>query len=95
MIWLLVLVLLLFAVGGGIFLSKFLFIVVIVALVVARRVHKLCHATRFPAFAAGSNKRTLRAAVEAVADCLAGGGGDRGCAGESCEGCFGGDPSLV
>jgi hypothetical protein len=35
MIWLLVLVLLLFAVGGGIFLSKFLFIVLIVALVVA------------------------------------------------------------
>jgi hypothetical protein len=35
MIWLLVLVLLLFAVGGGIFLSKFLFIVLIVALAVA------------------------------------------------------------
>jgi hypothetical protein len=35
MLWLLVLVLLLFAVGGGIFLSKFLFIVLIVALVVA------------------------------------------------------------
>jgi hypothetical protein len=35
MIWLLVLVLLLFAVGGGIFLSKFLFIVLVVALVVA------------------------------------------------------------
>jgi hypothetical protein len=35
MIWLLVLVLLLFAVGGGIFLSKFLFIVMVVALVVA------------------------------------------------------------
>jgi hypothetical protein len=35
MIWLLVLVLLLFALGGGIFLSKFLFIVLIVALVVA------------------------------------------------------------
>jgi hypothetical protein len=35
MIWLLVLVLLLFAVGGGIFISKFLFIVLIVALVVA------------------------------------------------------------
>ncbi len=34
MIWLLVLVLLLFAVGGGIFLSKFLFIVLIVALAV-------------------------------------------------------------
>jgi hypothetical protein len=32
---LLVLVLLLFAVGGGIFLSKFLFIVMVVALVVA------------------------------------------------------------
>lgn len=35
MLWLLVLVLLLFAVGGGIFLSKFLFIVLVVALVVA------------------------------------------------------------
>ena len=34
MLWLLVLVLLLFAVGGGIFLSKFLFIVLIVALAV-------------------------------------------------------------
>jgi protein-disulfide isomerase-like protein with CxxC motif len=28
-----------------------------------RRVHKLCHATRFPAFAAGSNKRILRARI--------------------------------
>jgi hypothetical protein len=35
MLWLLVLVLLLFAIGGGIFLSKFLFIVLLVALVVA------------------------------------------------------------
>ena len=35
MIWLFVLVLLLFAIGGGIFLSKFLFAVLIVALIVA------------------------------------------------------------
>ncbi len=35
MIWLFVLLLLLFAIGGGIFLSKFLFIVLIVALIVA------------------------------------------------------------
>jgi hypothetical protein len=35
MIWFLVLVLLLLAVGGGVFLSKFLFIVLVVALVVA------------------------------------------------------------
>jgi hypothetical protein len=35
MIWLLVLVLLLLALGGGIFISKFLFIVLIVAIVVA------------------------------------------------------------
>lgn len=35
MLWLLVLILLLFAVGGGIFLSKFLFIVLIIALVIA------------------------------------------------------------
>jgi hypothetical protein len=34
MIWLLVLVLLLFAVGGGIFISKFLFVVLIVVLAV-------------------------------------------------------------
>jgi len=35
MIWLLVLVLLLFAVGGGIFISKFLFVALIVVLAVA------------------------------------------------------------
>jgi hypothetical protein len=35
MIWLFVLLLLLFAIGGGIFLSKFLFVVLIVALIVA------------------------------------------------------------
>jgi hypothetical protein len=35
MLWLLVLILLLLAVGGGIFLSKFLFIVLVVALLVA------------------------------------------------------------
>jgi hypothetical protein len=35
MIWLFVLLLLLFAIGGGIFLSKFLFIVLVVALIVA------------------------------------------------------------
>src|SRR2546430_12280198 len=34
----------------------------------------------------------VAAAVEPVADRLAGGGGDRRCAGEPCEGCFGGDP---
>src|SRR6266516_1699804 len=37
----------------------------------------------------------VAASVEPVADCLPGGGGDRCCAGESCEGCFGADPSLV
>lgn len=35
MIWFLVLILLLFAVGGGIFLTKFLFIVLLVALALA------------------------------------------------------------
>ena len=35
MIWLIVLVLLLFAIGGGIFLSKFLFVVLVIALIVA------------------------------------------------------------
>jgi hypothetical protein len=35
MIWLVVLVLLLFAIGGGIFLSKFLFVVLVIALIVA------------------------------------------------------------
>jgi hypothetical protein len=35
MIWLLVAILLLFAIGGGIFLSKFLFIVLIIAIAVA------------------------------------------------------------
>ena len=35
MIWLIVLVLLLFAIGGGIFLSKFLFILLVIALIVA------------------------------------------------------------
>jgi hypothetical protein len=35
MLWLLVLFIVLLALGGGIFLSKFLFIVLIVALVVA------------------------------------------------------------
>src|SRR6266566_8097166 len=37
----------------------------------------------------------VAASVEPVADRLPGGGGDRGCAGEACEGGFGGDPSLV
>jgi hypothetical protein len=35
MIWLIVLVLLLFAIGGGIFLSKFLFVLLVIALIVA------------------------------------------------------------
>jgi hypothetical protein len=35
MIWLVVLVLLLFAIGGGVFLSKFLFVVLVIALIVA------------------------------------------------------------
>jgi hypothetical protein len=35
MLWLLVLLLLLFAIGGGIFITKFLFIVLLVALVIA------------------------------------------------------------
>jgi hypothetical protein len=35
MIWLLVLLVLLFAVGGGIFLSKFLFILLVIAIVIA------------------------------------------------------------
>src|SRR6266498_2986075 len=37
----------------------------------------------------------VAASVEAVADRLSGGGRDRCCAGESCEGCLGGDPALV
>ncbi|HEY5058378.1 MAG TPA: hypothetical protein VII51_05120 [Gaiellaceae bacterium] len=35
MIWLLVAILVLFAIGGGILLSKFLFVILIVAVVVA------------------------------------------------------------
>ena len=38
---------------------------------------------------------SVAASVEAVADGLAGGGGDRCCAGEPRKRCFGGDPSLV
>jgi hypothetical protein len=37
----------------------------------------------------------VAAAVEPVADGLAGGGGDRGCAGESGEGCFRSDAAAV
>ena len=43
----------------------------------------------------GAVEFSVAGAVEAVADCLAGGGGDRGCAGESGEGGFGVDPSVV
>jgi len=35
MLWLLVLLLLLFAIGGGVFISKFLFVILVVALIVA------------------------------------------------------------
>ena len=38
---------------------------------------------------------SVAAAVEAVADCLAGGGGDGGGAGEAGEGCFAVDASGV
>ena len=38
---------------------------------------------------------SVAASVEPVADGLAGGGGDRGCAGESCEGGFRFDPAAV